>query len=123
MAEKKTVLLVDDEPWIRDSGQRSLKLGGFAVLIAVNGQDALDQLANFEVDIIVTDIDMPVITGIELIKSVREAGRNVPFIAMSGRADDPALVKELRALNVAEIIVKPFSWNDVMMPLIKKLIG
>ncbi|WP_300439661.1 ATP-binding protein [Christiangramia sp.] len=88
-ASGKRVLIVDDEP-----GQLSLtvevaKSMGFEIETAVNGKEALEKFEASNFDIILTDIQMPVFDGFQLIKNIRasEIGKKIPVIALSGRTD------------------------------------
>lgn len=88
-ASGKRVLIVDDEP-----GQLSLtvevaKSMGFEIETAVNGKEALEKFEVSNFDIILTDIQMPVFDGFQLIKNIRasEIGKKIPVIALSGRTD------------------------------------
>ena len=70
----KTVLIVDDSTSIRQVVSYTLKQAGFVVLEGSNGQEGLDRLDGQKVDLIVTDLNMPVMDGIAFIRSVRGFG-------------------------------------------------
>jgi CheY-like chemotaxis protein len=77
------ILIVDDDKHIAAILNELLLIDGYQVTIAYNAKDAFSFLAEFTVDLMITDILMPNIDGIEFIKAVREIN-NVPIIAMSG---------------------------------------
>jgi len=81
-----TILLVEDEPLLRSVIRESLELGGYRVLEAANGQEALDALSRWRgpVDVLVTDIVMPVMGGAELIRQVRQRQPGMPVVLISG---------------------------------------
>jgi PAS domain S-box-containing protein len=87
--EGTCVFLVDDEPNILNATCDALEQSGFQVDTAQNGQEALDQLKarQFDVDVLITDIVMPNVDGVSLIREVHAARPDVPIIAASGLAD------------------------------------
>ena len=97
-APSATVLLVDDEAPIRRSLGPYLERGGYRVLLASDGAEAMDILASYQVDIIVSDVLMPRMDGRELVRRVRAGGAWTPIILLtqvdasyervSARADD-----------------------------------
>ncbi len=88
-----TVLIVDDEPAFRFLVRDILMADGFDVLTAENGQEALRKLSIVHPDIIVSDIYMPIMDGVNLHKSVRENPMyaTLPFLFVSGYSDEYAL--------------------------------
>jgi CheY-like chemotaxis protein len=81
---KPQILLVDDEPGIRKSLKLLLMSIGYDVAVAENGVSALSQLNQMVPDLIVTDINMPKMSGIELIAHVRSRYPSISIVAMSG---------------------------------------
>jgi CheY-like chemotaxis protein len=83
---KATILLVEDEELLRTVIRESLELDGYVVLEAANGQQALETLARAErrIDLIVTDVVMPVMGGAELIRQVRGQRPGIPVVLISG---------------------------------------
>jgi DNA-binding NarL/FixJ family response regulator len=79
-----TVLLVDDEALVRHSLDAGLRLNGYEVLHAGDGDEALDVLASTSVDVVVTDLAMPRREGIETIIEIRRRFPHVKVIALSG---------------------------------------
>lgn len=77
------ILLVDDEPAIRDSLGGYLHRGGYQVALAENGQQAWEVLASSSVDVLITDVMMPVLDGRSLVRRLREAGNWVPIILLT----------------------------------------
>jgi len=114
MAEKK-VLVVDDEIHIVHVVAIKLRNNGFDVITAANGAEAL-QLALAEMpDIIVTDFQMPVMTGLELVENIRqnEQTRNIPVILLTARSF--AIEDEQREnLQIAQCLSKPFSPKELL---------
>ena len=109
---KSHVLLVDDEEALRRAVARSLESAGFLVTHAATGAQALEALKGAAFDVIVTDITMPEMTGLELLRAVRERDLDVPVILVTGYADlpngsDPSLPrlnKPYRQQELADLI-------------------
>jgi EAL domain-containing protein (putative c-di-GMP-specific phosphodiesterase class I)/ActR/RegA family two-component response regulator len=81
-----SVLLVDDEPKVIAAYKRSLVAAGYVVELATNGRQAVEQLANKRFDVIVSDISMPQLDGIGLLRAVREHDLDVPVVLVTGGA-------------------------------------
>jgi CheY-like chemotaxis protein len=77
------ILIADDDLAVRDSLCALLESAGYDTLVASSGKEAIAQLER-RPDLVLTDINMPDATGLEVIKAIRSTGRSVPVIAMSG---------------------------------------
>ncbi len=82
---KGTILLVDDDPSVLAVHARVLARGGFAVELATDGQSALDTLGRVAVDAVVSDVTMPRMSGIDLLRGVRERDLDLPVILLTGQ--------------------------------------
>ena len=123
---KRKILLIDDEELVIKSVNRLLTREGYEVANCKSGEEALEKIKTELFDLVVCDIRMPHLTGIETIKKIREfqvkTGRKVmPEILITGYADDVAN-KEAEALCVADYIYKPFDLRD-FLTCIKKHMG
>ena len=79
------ILLVDDEPGVTSAVRRILQRHGYVVATAANGAEAMDHLrAHRDIELVITDQTMPVMTGLELIEWLRASGRTTPVILASG---------------------------------------
>jgi two-component system response regulator HupR/HoxA len=105
----RTVLFVDDDEIILRSLERGLLDESYIQLFARSGQEALDTLKKEEVHVIVTDMCMPGIDGLELIKIVREIYPHIVTIVLSGYTNMPTLLKEFDQGEIFEFVPKP--WN------------
>jgi two-component system, chemotaxis family, chemotaxis protein CheY len=120
-----TVLIVDDSPAMRSFVKRVLDLSGFDMSTcheAGNGKEALELLANEWVDVILTDINMPVMNGEELVQNlaVSESFRSIPVIVVStDRTDDR--VRQMIALGAKGYVKKPFQPEELRQELEKVL--
>ncbi|HEX7775432.1 MAG TPA: response regulator [Parvibaculum sp.] len=79
-----TVLVIEDEPLVRDTIKLSLETGGYEVVIASNGREGVSWLARQPVDVVVTDLIMPEQEGLETIRIIRRDFPRLKIIAMSG---------------------------------------
>jgi CheY-like chemotaxis protein len=84
MADKPTVLIVDDDPFIREELRDALTAWGYAVVEAANGKEGLAAVGEAAPDLVLTDIMMPEMDGIELILKLRAAHPNLRIVALSG---------------------------------------
>ena len=105
---RPTVMLVDDSVSIRKFVGQMLEKAGFRVVTAIDGQDALEQLVERTVDVVVTDLEMPRLNGYALIEDLRRrpATREVPVIVMTTRAGEKH-AGLARRLGVRHYITKP----------------
>ena len=102
-----TILLVDDEKWIRDSSQRLLRESGYDVITAENGQRALDFLSKNPVDLILLDLKMPVMGGEEFLHAMPLQHADVPVIVITGHGSLDVAVNCMKK-GVYDFITKPF---------------
>ena len=110
------VLVVDDEPPIRRFLRTSLSAQGYEIVEAENAQEALGQLARNRVDVIVLDLGLPDMDGVEVLKHVRESGSDVPVIVLSSRTNEPDKVKALD-LGADDYVTKPFGIDELLARL------
>ncbi len=82
---KPRVLVVDDDKAVRESLRRSLEFNGYAVALASDGAEALAGIAGHAPDVVVMDVMMPRLDGIETTKSLRKAGNDVPILVLTAR--------------------------------------
>ena len=109
-AQRETVMVVDDEPTLRQLAQRSLEQAGYKVLSAFNGVDALEKIAAYDgrIDMVVTDIVMPVMGGREFIEQLSARGYTARVLFMSGYTDDEVMRRGLLEPGT-KFLPKPFS--------------
>ncbi len=110
------VLIVDDEVGFRELISTVLGLSNIKYVMAVDGSDAWKKFNEIKPSIVITDLQMPIITGLELIELIRSANPLIPVVAISSASD--MLADALRA-GANEAIEKPFS-IDYLEGVIKK---
>ena len=111
----KRVMAVDDSATVRQVLQMTLEGAGYEVVEAVDGQDALGKLASTRVDMMVTDLNMPNMDGIELIRNVRRSPGNrfMPIIMLTTESQ-PEKKQEGKAAGASGWIVKPFKPEQLL---------
>ena len=107
----KTILLVDDEPEIQQILEEELSDCGYKVLTAVDGQKALEIFNSHEISFVISDVRMPNMDGIELLKSIRKT-KQTPFLFVSAYGD--ISLSEARSLGALDIVNKPYLIDDVV---------
>tara|TARA_R110000868_G_scaffold269020_4_gene528417 strand:- start:360 stop:734 length:375 start_codon:yes stop_codon:yes gene_type:complete len=111
------ILLVEDSPEVSMSVREILESAGHTIEDAVSGKDALQRLSAGSFDIIVSDIWMPEMDGIALLKEIRGAGNNIPVVVISGGAPNAPLTytAPLAATFGANVVVyKPFEKAELL---------
>ncbi|HUD61811.1 MAG TPA: response regulator transcription factor [Acetobacteraceae bacterium] len=107
------ILVVDDEPAILRFLRVGLAGQGYVVSEAENGQSALDAVRQRRADLVVLDLGLPDIDGLEVIRRIREAGSAVPIIVLSSRDDEAAKVAALD-LGADDYVTKPFGIEELL---------
>ena len=115
------ILTVDDSKTMRDMLAHTLKAAGHDVVQAVDGQDGLDQMGKHPFDIVITDINMPVMNGIEFIKEVRSQRdyATLPILILTTESSEEKK-NEGRQVGATGWIVKPFD-PDKLLKVIDKV--
>ncbi|HID07105.1 MAG TPA: response regulator [Armatimonadetes bacterium] len=120
----KKVIIADDEPVVREVVKQVLQAEGYEVIEAENGQEAVEQVGKLNPDLVILDVRMPVLDGMQacrLIRQMDEPVRNVPIIILT--AVDTSLGRRLGAEWGADLyLVKPIS-PRLLRQKIKELIG
>lgn len=109
MAEQKNkILLVEDDPMIARMYQRKLESDGFSLTLAFNGEEGLAALKKEIPGIILLDIMMPKMNGLETLKAVKadEATKNIPVVILTNLGDRPEDVEAAKNLGAADYWVK-----------------
>jgi len=110
------VLLVDDDPAIRRAVAAGLELEGFAVVPASGGRAALEAAARVQPAVILLDLSMPDLDGLEVLQRLRAGGDQVPVCVLSARDEVDDRVAGLQA-GADDYVVKPFALEEVVARL------
>ena len=113
MAEKKTVLIVEDEKSIADIVRFNLEKEGYAVMTAYDGEAGLNAAMEGKPDLILLDVMLPKMIGFDVCRILREKGDNVPVIILTAREEEADKVLGLE-IGADDYITKPFSTKELM---------
>ncbi len=118
-----TILIVDDSSTMRQLVTFTLKAAGHTIVEAVDGADGLEKAKASQADLVLTDENMPNMTGMELIKSLRalESYKFTPMLVLTTESGDANKAKG-KAAGASGWLVKPFS-PDVLQATVKKVLG
>jgi len=106
------ILVVDDEAAVREAIDRALRLEGYRTQLAADGREALDALATAPPDLVVLDVLMPDIDGLEVCRRLRAAGDRTPVLLLTAR---DAVADRVRGLDAGadDYLVKPFALEEL----------
>jgi two-component system response regulator MprA len=107
------ILVVDDEPAVRDALDRALRAEGYRVSTAGDGRAALDRMAEDRPDVVVLDVLMPVMDGLEACRALRAAGDRTPILVLTARDSVADRVEGLDA-GADDYLVKPFALDELL---------
>lgn len=118
----KLIMIVDDSAMIRHLVKTELSKSGYSILTADNGADALSKLETLRPDLILSDIDMPVMNGFEFCEAIQGDDRfkSIPFIVMSANSDRGHMQRMLKR-GAQAYLVKPFNMDEVSILVDKML--
>ncbi len=112
--ETITILVVDDEPMMRNLLHKALTRDGYSVVSAVDGDEALEILNDRPIEIVITDMNMPGMDGFALLKKIKVQHPGVGVVAMTAYGDAYS-VKDALLLGADEYITKPFKSFEVSL--------
>jgi two-component system OmpR family response regulator len=111
--ENLKVLVVDDEPNIRDLLSASLRFAGHQVAVSPNGTDAINKIIEIQPDIVLLDVMLPDISGFGVTKKIRGMGIDTPILFLTARDDTEDKVTGL-TVGGDDYVTKPFSLDEIM---------
>ena len=123
---EKKILVIDDEELVSKSLIKLLKNNGYSAAIAHSGQEAVDMVKKEDFDLLVCDVRMPQMDGVETVKQIRayleKAKKNpVPEVLITGYVDTDKYEKAMD-LEVADYLPKPFD-NNEFLRVVQKIVG
>jgi two-component system, OmpR family, response regulator MprA len=110
------VLVVDDDRAVRESLRRSLEFNGYAVALASDGAEALASISGSAPDVVVMDVMMPRLDGLEATRALRKAGNDVPILVLTARDAVGDRVEGLDA-GADDYLTKPFALQELLARL------
>src|SRR4051812_40758951 len=112
MGDKQRILIVDDEPQITRVLRRGLTTHGYDVHVAADGESALQTFGDWLPDLVVTDLSMPNMDGLELCRNLRAISQ-LPIIVLSVRGEESMKVQALDA-GADDYVTKPFGMDELL---------
>jgi len=112
ISERRHILVVDDEPQITRVLRTTLSTQGYDIRVARDGEAALEILKDWTPDLVITDLSMPNMQGLELCRKLRLTSQ-VPIIVLSVRGEERSKVQALDA-GADDYVTKPFSMNELL---------
>lgn len=110
--EPQRILVVDDEPAVREALQRSLAFEGYDTQVAVDGADALEKATSYQPDLVILDVQMPRMDGLTAARRIRGAGDTTPILMLTARDTVGDRVTGLDA-GADDYLVKPFELDEL----------
>lgn len=120
MDTQKTILAVDDEPNMLRLLEISLKQAGYKPLLARDGKEALQLVKQQTVDLIVSDLHMPIMNGLDLLKNIRLDNESLPFIMVTAQGEIKTAVEAMK-LGASDYILRPFDLETLEIAIAKAL--
>ncbi|MEY3747447.1 MAG: hypothetical protein RL194_906 [Pseudomonadota bacterium] len=120
MTELKRILAVDDEPSMRRLLEISLKQAGYQPVLAADGREALGQLRQGGVDLVVSDLHMPGMGGLKLLETMREEGLETPVIIVTAQGEIATAVAAMK-LGASDYILRPFDLETLEIAINRAL--
>ncbi len=111
--ERRELLVVDDEPPMRSALKRALELAGFSVELAADGREGLSAVASRNPDLVVLDVLMPGVDGLEVCRRLRASGDRTPILMLTARDSVANRVEGLEA-GADDYLVKPFALEELL---------
>lgn len=112
-APNPRILVIDDDQAVRDSLRRSLEFNGFDVALASDGAEALANLSSIAPDLLIADVMMPRLDGLEMTRALRSAGNDVPILVLTARDSVGDRVEGLDA-GADDYLPKPFDLQELL---------
>ncbi len=111
------ILVVDDEPAVRESLRRALELEGYEIELAADGEEALARIkSEAEPEAVILDVLMPGLDGLEVCRRIRSSGRKLPVLMLTARTEVEDRVAGLDA-GADDYVVKPFALEELLARL------
>jgi CheY-like chemotaxis protein len=120
--ERKRILVADDHALTRETVAKMLRDEGYDVVLATDGQEALALLSTYHPDLVLTDLSMPRLSGIDVLTSVKRLAPTTPVIIFTADAR-PEVEREARQRGAQDYLHKPFDFDDLLQRIAYALIA
>jgi CheY-like chemotaxis protein len=118
--ERYSILITDDDRRCREALQEIMEPEGFQTLLASSGEEALDIVREEPVHLLLLDLHLPQLTGLETIQLVRQINAVLPWILVTGDADE-RVIRQACLARAYSVIPKPVSKNVVLYTVVRAL--
>jgi two-component system response regulator HydG len=108
------ILVIDDDPGVRESMARMLRSAGYTVLLAASGEEGFDLARGDAFDVILSDMRMPGLSGLDILKKLRDVNVDACFIVMTGFGTVDTAVEAMK-LGAVDFVQKPFFRDELLM--------
>jgi len=116
-----TILVVDDDEFTAELTGMILEMSGYGVVIAVGGMEALEKMSEDPtIRMVVSDMNMPIIDGVQLFAELREQGHNQPFVLLTG--DDAAPLRAAHP-DVDAVLTKDENLQEILPELVESILA
>lgn len=122
LMESKKILIIDDDPEICEQVTACLGELGYKAFSSLNGEEGLRHIANFSPNLVLLDMRMPGMDGLEVLKQINQRFPNLVVVMMTG-VHDTAIATKAIELGACEYITKPIGLNDLMARFIRPILG
>ena len=120
MNQLKRILAVDDEPHMRRLLEIGLRQAGYDPVVAENGREALDILRSTHIDLVVSDLHMPIIDGLKLLEAMRRDNIETPVIIVTAQGEIASAVQAMK-LGASDYILRPFDLETLEIAISRAL--
>jgi len=114
----KGILLADDDQDFADNIKETLEENGYKVYVAHDGKEAVRRVQSNGIDVLILDVRMPFLNGLEVCLELKKSGHSLPTIIVTAYANEDAeVIDQLKTLSITGILTKPFDPNDLLLAL------
>ncbi len=114
----KGILLADDDKDFADNIKEALEENGYNVLVVHDGREAVKRVQSNGIDVLILDVRMPFLNGLEVCLELKKSGHSIPTIIVTAYAtEDSEIIDKLKTLSITGILTKPFDPKDLLQAL------
>ena len=118
-SKRANILIIDDDPSVREAIDSMLSMNGYVVTLAESGEEGVSRFREGTYAMVLTDLGMPGSSGWDVVSSIKQLGKGVPVVVMTGWPEE-IIRQALDPSEVAEFLIKPFDL-DRLLDLVGKL--